>query len=103
MPAVLLQEVHRTRYRQLDGNWRSSGQVQDLEKLLILVAADVLETLDLPRHDGREARARWFPCRTPFVEAHRLPGVFPVERRRRHRAGRGADVAAKGEQSVEAG
>jgi hypothetical protein len=52
----------------------SRRQVDELDELLILVAADVGEAFDLPGHDGREAVASGRD-RAPVVQRDGLPGL----------------------------
>src|SRR5215212_6101654 len=98
---MLAQKILRPVHGQLDWHFRLSGQIEDLQKLLILIAANRTEAFDFPSHYRGEAWPRRLCIRQPLVHAYGLPRMLPLERGNRHGAARRADVAAEGEQRVE--
>ena len=102
VPAELPQQLLRSVDGELERLRRPRRHVHELDELLILVAADVGEALDLPGHHRGEAIPRR-GVRAPVGHGHRLPGFVPAERAGRNRAGGGgADVGAEGEEMIEA-
>src|SRR5262249_54286573 len=65
-----------------------------------LVAADVGEALNLPRHHRGESIA-WMHVARPISDGNRLPRLVPRERAGRNGRSGGSDVRAQTEQSVE--
>src|SRR4029077_21043919 len=89
---------------KLEALWRLRRQIDELHELLILVAPDVGEALDLPGHDTRKPIARpdrSNAARDPVIQRDRLPGLVPGERPGRNRRRRGADIRAECEEVVE--
>src|SRR5206468_3621282 len=100
VPAVLLQHPLRAVDRELEWLRRPRRQIDELDELLILVAAHVREALDLPGHHGREAIARRAPG-PPVGHRDRLPGLVPGELAGRYRRRRRADVRPEREETIE--
>ena len=100
LPAVLPQQGLRPVDRELERLRRAGREIDELDELLILVAADIREAFNLPRHHARKVIARRRRC-LPVVERHRLPRLVPGEGAGRYRGRGGADVRSEREQVIE--
>ena len=99
-PAMLAQQPLRAVDRQLERLAGARRQVDEADELLILVAADVGEALDLPRHDAGEPIARR-DVRPPVLQRHRLPRLVPREPTDWHGGRRRPDIGAEREEMGE--
>src|SRR5919109_1453889 len=98
---MLAQEILRPVHGQLNRHFCSSGQIENLKKLMVLVAADGSEAFDLPGHYSRKERPRRLNRRRPLLHAYRLPRMLPAKWRGWHRAPRRPDIAPKCKKLVE--